>query len=115
MKDEKQLISLINQAYNQLNDAKFHEFRRKLSEYKRSLTDGKPDYYTVIAELNSALFKADPTLPLTKRISGLPSELIQLFDFVNPQANQQEPRRFHESLWENLKRTLNRIPFFFRP
>ncbi|MGA3275819.1 hypothetical protein ACA626_16085 [Lactiplantibacillus pentosus] len=112
--DEKQkkLSILIDRAYKKADATKFGTLRQNLLMYQQDLDSDTP-YTTTLKSLQYDLFNADKTLPLGKRISGLPIELVQLAKYVDSQLQEANVSK-KLNFWGNLRSTLSRISFYIR-
>ncbi len=112
--DEKRkvLAVLIDRAYNNIDNTKFSLLRKELLIYMQRLNNDTA-YTDILHSLQYDLFHADKSLPLSKRISGLPIELVGLSNYINSQSKENEVS--HKlNFWKNLRNTLSRISFYIR-
>lgn len=85
MEEQRQkLIALMDTAYNDIQNPKFNDFRKKLVELSQELNNDE-DYIKIMLALRTDLLQADLTLNLKNRISGLPAEYSAIYYFIEPQ------------------------------
>ena len=89
--NRKKLMDLISAAYNNVKDPKFNNFRVQLVQFAKALND-KEDYVKIMLELRTALLQADLSLKLKNRISGLPTEYGDIYNFIDPQLKKVDSK-----------------------
>ena len=107
---QKKLSILIDRAYKKIDATKFNTLRQSLLTCQQDL-DSDNSYTDILKSLQYDLFNADKTLPLGKRISGLPIELVELAKYVDSQL-QESNVSSKLNFWENVRNTLSRISFY---
>lgn len=92
MEDKRQeLIEMVDKAYNSVQDPKFSNFRAKLLQFFKEL-DNNGDYVKVMLGLRTELLQADLDLKIKDRISGLPTEYVDLYNFIYPQLKEMDSK-----------------------
>jgi len=87
LENKKTLMDLINVAYNEVKDPKFSNFRVQLMQSYKAL-DNDDDYIKIMLDLRTNILQADLSLNLKTRISGLPVEYGEIFNFIEPQLKK---------------------------
>lgn len=83
----EELIDLVEKAYKDVQNPKFNTFRIKLLQFSKDLHNGE-DYIKVMLDLRAELLQADLSLKLKDRISGLPKEYGDIYNFIFPQLKR---------------------------
>lgn len=83
----EELIDLVEKAYKDVQNLKFNTFRIKLLQFSKDLHNGG-DYIKVMLDLRAELLQADLSLKLKDRISGLPTEYGDIYNFIFPQLKR---------------------------
>lgn len=85
MKEQRQkLLSMVDRAYKEVQDHKYDNFRKILLQFSKDLNSDE-DYIKIMLGLRTELLQADLSLNLKSRISGLPTEYSDIYNFVNLQ------------------------------
>jgi len=87
----QELIKLVDTAYKEVTDAKFAEFRKSLLEFSKQLNNNE-DYIKIMLGLRTALLQADLSLSIKTRISGLPTEYSDIYNFIEPQLKKVDAK-----------------------
>lgn len=87
----QELIKLVDTAYKEVTDAKFAEFRKSLLEFSKQLNNNE-DYIKIMLGLRTALLQADLSLSIKTRISGLPTEYSDIYNFIEPQLKKVDSK-----------------------
>ncbi|WP_125568433.1 hypothetical protein [Companilactobacillus insicii] len=92
MKEQRQkLLSMVDKAYKEVQDSKYDDFRKNLLQFSKDL-NGNEDYIKVMLGLRTELLQADLSLNLKSRISGLPTEYSDIYDFIDPQLREVDSK-----------------------
>ncbi|MFC6182073.1 hypothetical protein [Lactiplantibacillus daowaiensis] len=93
----QKLLTLIDQAYNEVQLPKFNAVNAQLLQAFKALSDGEDDV-KVMLSLRQTLLQADLALKLKNRITGLPTAYGALYAFIAPQLKQVDAKVLDEHL-----------------
>lgn len=86
-KNRTELMTLIGIAYNNIKDPKFSNFKIQLVQFSKEIEDGE-DLIKIMLGLRTAILQADLSLKLKERVSGLPKEYGDIYQFIEPQLKK---------------------------